>query len=321
MVVFRGRLVVISLSSVLFQACCSLPGFSLSPVLAPGINPPTGQQAAQSFTRLSLANALLLVLIAVAIGAALHPIQFALVQLLEGYWGTSNMAIKLQEIRAARYAEICKRLESIADLSSERLDNLTMRLAHDEADRQLAYYPRSSRFLMPTRLGSVLRRYEVDVGSEYGLSTVTYIGHLAAVASPKQVEYLNDQRVALDFAVRCCLIGLLGSAVAVVLLWQHGIWLLVALGPYLLGYLAYRGSVVVAHEYGRALGSLVDLNRFELYERLRLVLPKTTAEERNLVATLNSLTEQHSMVESLKYVHPESSRGESAPEQEPPPGD
>lgn len=284
--------------------------------------PPDWQQAVQSFARLSLASAFLLVLIAIAIGAALHPLQFTLVQLLEGYWGTSSLAIELRTTRTAGYDEKRRLLLGVEQLASEKLEdasspNLTMLyVSSDEADRQLSYYPRTPRFLMPTRLGNVLRRYEIDVGSEYGLSVVTFIGHLAAVASPEQMRYVNDQRIALDFAVRCCLTGLLGSVVAVIFLWQHGFWLLVALAPYFLGYLAYRGSIIVAHKYGRALGALVDLNRFELYQRLRLVLPATTDEERSLTGTLSLLTEQHSPIASLPYTHPIPSSENPDPEQE-----
>lgn len=283
--------------------------------------PPDWRQAAQSLIRISLASAFLLVLVAIAIGAALHPLQLALVQLLEGYWGTSNMAIKLRVIRTARYDEMLGRLseDDVTGEESENGDSSNPVIIHNifdaEVDRRFSYYPRNQQLkLMPTRLGNVLRRYEEDIGSEYGLSILTYAGHLAAVAAPEQMRHVNDQRIALDFAVRCCIIGLLGSVVAVLFLWWHGIWLLVALAPYLFGYLAYRGSIVVAHEYGRALGVLVDLNRFELYQRLRLVLPKTTNEERRLTKILDLLTEKHRTDESLPYVHPVPSGEASAPE-------
>jgi hypothetical protein len=247
-------------------------------------------------------------------------LQFTLVQLLEGYWGTSDLAIELRVIRTARYEEILRRLVGIVVAGEEPEDgggsNLTMlhKIINAEVVRQKLYYPRSLRDLMPTRLGNVLRRYEIDVGSEYGLSALTFAEHLATVASPEQMRYVNDQRIAFDFAVRCCVVGLLGSVAAVVFLWQHGIWLLVALAPYLFGYFTYRGSIVVAEAYGRALGALVDLNRFELYQRLRLVLPKTTDEERRLTETLNLLTERHRTDESLPYAHPTPSGQTSADE-------
>ena len=284
--------------------------------------PPDWQQAAQFFTRISLGSVFLLVLIAIAIGVALHPLQFTLMQLLEGYWGTSGLAIELRVTRTARYDEILGRLlgVDVTDVAGEEPGNggdssLTIhKIIDDEVARQQSYYPRNPRDLMPTRLGNVLRRYEIDFGSEYGLSVVTFAEHLATVASPEQMRYVNDQRIALDFAVRYCIIGLLGSVATAVFLWQHGIWLLVALAPYFLGYFAYCGSIIVAEAYGRALGALVDLNRFELYQRLRLVLPKTTDEERRLTETLNLLTERHRTDESLPYAHPTPSGQTSADE-------
>ena len=57
---------------------------------------------------------------------------------------------------------------------------------------------------------------------------------------------------------------------------------MLGLAPYAVAYLAYRGSVTIAQEYGTALAVLVELNRFTLYERLRLDVPKSLKAERKL---------------------------------------
>jgi len=104
--------------------------------------------------------------------------------------------------------------------------------------------------------------------------------HLALVAPPEHVAYLDDQRAQLDAAVRLSLVNLLATALAVGFLWSDGGWLLIALGTYALAYLGYRGAVVVAREYGVALSTLVALNRFALYDALHLPHPVSTADER-----------------------------------------
>lgn len=248
-------------------------------------------------------------LVAVALGAVLHPLQFTLVQFLEGYWGVSGVAVRLRALRTAAYD---RRRDYLLDTKIEgvlgRQDDdeaLASEVRADEASRLLTYLPTSRRSLMPTRLGNVLRRYEMNAGSEYGLPVLVFAGHLVQVAPAEQVRYLNDQRTALDFAVKCCLVGIIGSIVAVIFLWQHGLWLALTTVPYMLAYGSYRGAVIVAHDYGKALEELVVLNRFALYERLRLKLPADTEDERKTNATLTSLTRDHASRQRLPYKHPE----------------
>src|SRR5215470_1190475 len=51
-------------------------------------------------------------------------------------------------------------------------------------------------------------------------------------------------------------------------------------------------AVVVSREYGAALRMLMDLNRFQLYEKIHLRLPTTTASERKLVENLKTLSSE-----------------------------
>ena len=85
----------------------------------------------------------------------------------------------------------------------------------------------------------------------------------------------------MDLAVRTSVLAMVAALITVVVMWRHSAWLLVAIIPYAISYGAYRGAVTVAHEYGTALSVLIELTRFNLYERLRLPLPKTLDEERD----------------------------------------
>ena len=51
--------------------------------------------------------------------------------------------------------------------------------------------------MMPTRLGNMLRRYEILAGAPYELDAPTVLPSLALVAPPGHLDYLNDQRSAL----------------------------------------------------------------------------------------------------------------------------
>jgi hypothetical protein len=138
---------------------------------------------------------------------------------------------------------------------------------------------------MPTRLGNVLRRVEAQAGSQYNLDVPTAVPHILLIAPPSHVDYVSDQRSQLDLAVRMTFMSGLASATAVLFLWPRHFWVLVALIPYMLAYLSYRGSVVAAGLYGSALGTLFNIDRFELYKQLHLQLPAETTEEREETRT------------------------------------
>ena len=83
---------------------------------------------------------------------------------------------------------------------------------------------------------------------------------------------------------------------------------LVAVIPYILAYLSYRGAVVAASLYGSALDSLINLDRFALYEQLRLQLPTDTGDERETNEELARLFNYDDAV-VLDYRHPDAAGG------------
>jgi len=288
----------------------------------------------RALTDLSLGGTFALVLAALALGVVLHPLQFTLVQFLEGYWGSNPFWTRLREDRIRYHVQRCAALDrqmgdedDILDLHKKAAqksrasagsdspptrppgylddeDLATHHSARTEAQRRLSIYPADTRHVMPTRLGNALRAAETTVGAATGLSIITFAPHLMMLAPREQADYVNDQRTTLDLAIRSCLVCMLGFLAAVVFLWPHGLWLLVALVPLGLAWLCYRGSVTAAQEYGSALRMLLDLNRFALYEHMRLPLPDTTADERRLVERLRELSSDPDSQASVDYRQP-----------------
>jgi uncharacterized protein (DUF486 family) len=244
-----------------------------------GTGEPDWARAGNAFTHLG--NLAVLILISIALGVVVHPVQFALVQFFEGYWGTGRLA---QRARAARVRYHLERLRDVqfgnnqrAQLALENGEDLPQPNSRvgllsivEESQRTIDGYPIDDDDMMPTRLGNVLRRYERLAGSQYGLDAVGIIRHVALVAPAQRVDYVNDQRQLLDLSVRMTATSIFATFLAVAFLWHHGPWLLVALVPYGIAYISYRGAVVVAHEYGSAVSTMIDLDRFALYDSLRL---------------------------------------------------
>ena len=93
------------------------------------------------------------------------------------------------------------------------------------------------------------------------------------------------------------------SATSVLFLWPYRLWVLIAAIPYALAYLSYRGSVVAADHYGSALDTLINLDRFMLYQRLHLKLPDSIEEEKTTNASMAQLF-NYSPDEPITYEHP-----------------
>lgn len=226
-------------------------------------------RAWDSLTHLSVGETAALSVLTLASAVILHPLQFALIQFFEGYWGTSPVA---RRAWAARVRHHRRRYDRLAADATDPGGGV-------ESQRLLGKYPDDPGEIMPTRLGNVLRRHERLAGRPYGLDAVVVVPLLLAVAPADQADYIADRRTQLDLAVRAALTALLAAVITVFFMWRHGIWLLLALVPYLATYVAYRGAVVAAESYGAALSDLTVLNRFELYRRLHLSLPDDIAAE------------------------------------------
>lgn len=162
-------------------------------------------------------------------------------------------------------------------------------LGKQDVQRRMDRFPAEPNRLLPTRLGNVLRRYEDRAGAQYGLSAISVMPHLLLIAPQNRVDYVNDMRQSMDTSIRLCAISLTATVVSVPFLATDGWWLLLALVPYALAYLAYRGSVAAAVHYGIALCTIIDLDRFQLYESLRLPIPHSLAAERRLNEKLQKL--------------------------------
>jgi hypothetical protein len=299
---------------------------------------PRWSEVARSFDDLGLAGVAVLTVVSIAFALILHPLQFAIVQLFEGYWGTSALAQRIRVRRILHHRR--RKLELAQDTgaandelpspepgqeeddhrphSGEEYDSAArerlrfdvarrVRLVsqRDEAQRLLGAYPDLPDHVLPTRLGNVLRRYEMRAGRPYDLQILMVASQIGLVAPETHLRYLNDQRTQLDLAVRVSFTSSIAFVVVVVFLWRHGLWLLVAAVPYTSAYLAYLGAVTAAHHYGSALSAVADLNRFTLYERLHLQLPAHSLEERESNGRLMETLETGEPV-YMMYRHPPS---------------
>ena len=277
---------------------------------------PSFRHAFHTLASLSLGEIVVLLIAALGTALILHPLQFVMVRVLEGYWGPGPVAARLSGIWMAwykhRHMAVQERnafavlaLQRGADELAERhpVRYYTLVSQRNEAIRLQAELPSADQ-IMPTRLGNVLRFYERSAGAPYGLDAVRVMPYLSRVAPSEDMAYVNDQRSNLDLAVRLCLTSLLASALWILFFWRHGLWLLLTIVPLVIGYLSYRGAVVAASEYGRAVAVVIALNRFSLYERLHLKAPADSASERTVNSTLNYIL-GYRATDTVTYFYPQ----------------
>ncbi len=188
-------------------------------------------------------------------------------------------------------------------LASNRAHDLSgLQAALESIRYEKSRYPAIDR-MMPTRLGNALRQAEDTIGKQYGLNAIRTAPHLTLVLPELDRNYLNDTRQQLDTSVKLCVVALLITIETIVCLFTDGWWLLVALGPYFLTYTAYRSAVAAADAYMAVFRTVLDLNRFKLYESLHVRLPMSTAYERRTNAKLMELLKGNEKV-SVRYKHP-----------------
>lgn len=278
-----------------------------------------------AFEHISIGGIGALAFLSIGLGLIIHPIQLALVQFFEGYWGTAGPAQAIRARRILHYRRLYDDLTDeskavngeLAEISKGQVGSLARRVQlisrADEAKRTSGFLPKKRDNIMPTRLGNMLRRYESQAGSQYSLNALQAVPHLLLIAPDNHVNYVNDQRSQLDLAVRMTFISIVASATAVLFLWPYGLWVLVAAIPYTLAYLSYRGSVIAAGYYGSAFDTLINLNRFVFYEQLHLKLPVDTADERLKNEKMKALLGWVPLP-VVEYEHPASGNGgEAAP--------
>jgi hypothetical protein len=276
-------------------------------------DPRSGVSAVSS---VGIAGGALLFTLALALAVVVHPLLFGATQLLEGYWG-GRLGLRLVEWRTGHHRRRAQALEkatneyeeawekaalggydrktrekreaagaTAGDLARHYVDLpdgdalVPVYLRYVATQRALRDYPTDFHRIMPTRLGNVLRRFEDQAGSQYGLQAIPIAPRLSSVAAADNRNYLEDAGQQLDLAVRVCSLSLVATVLTAVLLADDGLWVLLAFLPYASAYFGYRGAVAAGRSQGVAFATVLDLERFTLYERLHLEPPADTVAER-----------------------------------------
>lgn len=235
---------------------------------------------------------------AVAVAISLAPLQFRLVQLLEGYWPGGQMTwffragLAIQRWRLQRLEE---RQVIAVEPRSDAKQRALLERAGDAEQRIRERFPEPDR-LLPTGLGNVLRSAEDRAGIRYGVETVTIWPRLFAVLPKDVQESIEDEVVQLDvssrLAVTWSLTAVTGSALLAlhpVAAWTHPGWLLLVASLWGLAWLSYRAAIESALAHGLDVEVAIDLHRDLVVQAMRLAPTERLSQERRVFRTLNRL--------------------------------
>ena len=258
---------------------------------APG-DAPELTDLAEKLDSLSATELVLLGLGITLVALISHPLQVPLVRLFEGYWQRPPLrwvetAAKRRQQK--RWDALARRIEMPGGATADRI--LDAQLASWAWTRQ---FPERRCDCLPTALGNTLRAAEDRAGVPYGFTAVVAWPRLYPLLSPDMRMVVDDRRDGVDLAVRLSATAYTATLATVALLAQHGFWMAVAAVPATLAWVAYRAAVAAATSYGEALHVAFDLHHFDLLQALRLELPKTLRDEREIGEALSDFCARES---------------------------
>lgn len=194
-------------------------------------------------------------------------------QFLEGYWRwplrwlRKRLVSRVQNELAAKRMRLDTLARKEVDERTEA-ENQEFRTLEAETDR----YPEGNEFLLPTRLGNLLRASELYSYRVYGLEILTVFPRLWLILPEGVQDEVGAAREYLDEQVKIVILGF------GLIVWAFIFWWIIPIGV-LVALLGYWRAVQAAEIYGLLLRSTFDLYRFDLYEQLYLPLPANPLKE------------------------------------------
>lgn len=224
----------------------------------------------------------LAVSLAIASDFAIQQLEFPVLRFLEGYWfrwffpRSRRWLIRRANRRQQQILDALKAIKVRELQGKSEADDFTKRLALE--DRR-ARFPvkfeddEINRYLMPTRLGNLLRAYERKPAEKYGLDAIVCWPRLwLLLPDPVKLD-LSNARSDLNAAVRLWIWGVL----FVVWGWLNWIAIPIGLGVAALAY--YFWILPAAQVYGILIDATFDTHRHLLYDALGFPRPDNPATE------------------------------------------
>lgn len=199
---------------------------------------------------------------------AIHPLQYPLIQLVEGYWIGLPFGATLAKLAAEPIRKEHKALSHFQDQQDVDEHDAT------EAQERRRWLPVQADLILPSALGNTLLAGEHRAGYRYHYNTLAVFPRLIPLMSASVQSELTELRNQMDVAVRICVLNLLAVVVGMTLLIRHDVWLLLPLGCYLLAWVSYRAAIAAAKHFSEAMAVAFDLHHLDLWDAMSLDRPR-----------------------------------------------
>ncbi len=239
----------------------------------------------------------------VVLTGLLYSLNVPIIRFYEGYpWKESALGKRKIERKKRDFHQVNARFSGLRTLvravlklpeyDGKGAELKELRNLRDVYWRQLKReYPDDEARLLPTRLGNVIRSFEVYPKEQYGVDAVTLWPHLLSAIPSDFAAALQDTKTSFDFmlhssalsgllALASLFIGLFFPAQGLADLEKVMVWLAQVVAFALLAYVFYGLSIARAASWGGYVKGAFDLYRWALLEKLGYSQkPKNRAEE------------------------------------------
>lgn len=191
------------------------------------------------------------------------------------------------------YDEIDKKESSLEKLDTAAKDKLQeeLRELHEKASglwAEIRKYPYNPDNRMrypesPTDFGNVLAEYEQYSERQYGMHMMVFWQHLWFILSKEVKDDLELRSAKADFSVYISFLLLtyifIGS-IGFLIYWSPVIAIISFILSILFCYISYKIAILEHRAYGRYIKAIFDLYRFDLADKLKIVLSKNPIEDK-----------------------------------------
>ena len=239
--------------------------------------------------------------IVLLITGLLYNLNNPIIRLYEGYpWANSMFGKYLTRRETERFTEATELLSAAVWLGPELAkaapgDPLTTEIPQQGTDLALLLnsdLPDSEGFVLPTRLGNVIRCFERYASLAYGMDAIVLWPRLIGKIDAGFASTIDEAKTSFDFMLNtsflsgltACAILVIGLSKPLALTWDDsGPWFWRVLLFIAMARAFYLLSISRASEWGGQVRSAFDLYRFDLLSKMGFVRkPLTNGEERIL---------------------------------------
>lgn len=232
--------------------------------------------------------------LSVVITTMLYNVNYTLIRLLEGYpWARSLYGHWRIGVYVRRHALLTHRIQALVGLLAlgssdlphqnileQQLSRFRIQLRTD--------YPPEAEYVLPTRLGNIIRAFETYPRTAYGLDGIIIWPALVAIMDKGELEVVVESRTSFDFTIQLTVLAAAfavfssgyGLAIGFTTSFQQTLPFVMA--TVLAGALtltAYRMACVAAVNWGVDVRRAVDLSRQALWARYGVETPFVDVQE------------------------------------------